>query len=161
MGKVLSQELLQQELQSEKSKSNRDLKVVFTNGCFDLLHVGHIRYLQMAKRLGDLLVVAINTDSSVQKLKGPTRPLQNQNDRAEILSALACVDYVTHFDDETPLAVIKILKPQILVKGGDWAVDQIVGSDFVLKSGGVVKSLPFVDGKSTTGLVEKANLKPI
>lgn len=131
-------------------------KVVFTNGCFDLLHVGHVRYLKEAKALGDMLVVGINSDSSVKSLKGPTRPIQNEIDRAEILSSLACVDYVVIFSEQTPLELIQIVAPDILVKGGDWKPDQIVGSDFVLKRGGKVFSLSFVQGKSTTNLIEKS-----
>lgn len=131
-------------------------KIVFTNGCFDLLHIGHVRYLQQAKSLGDLLVVGINSDASVQKLKGPTRPIQNENDRAEILSALACVDYVIIFSEETPLRLIMDIKPQILVKGGDWKISEIVGSDFVISRGGEVKSLQFIDGRSTTNLIKKS-----
>lgn len=137
-------------------RRNSKEKIVFTNGCFDLLHIGHVRYLQEAKRLGTILVVALNSDKSVQVLKGPTRPIQNENDRAEILAALACVDYTFLFDEQTPERVIKAIKPDILVKGGDWKIDQIVGSDFVLKNGGQVKSLNFVNGKSTTILIEKS-----
>lgn len=139
-------------IQNAKSKG----KVVFTNGCFDLLHVGHIRYLQEARRLGSFLVVGINSDSSVQRLKGPTRPVQNESDRAEILSELKSVDLVCIFDQDTPLVLIKQIRPDILVKGGDWKTSQIVGADFVLSNGGEVKSLSFVDGKSTTGLIQKS-----
>lgn len=131
-------------------------KIVFTNGCFDLLHVGHVRYLKQAKALGDVLVVALNTDASVQKLKGPTRPVQKEEDRAEILAALGCVDHTFLFSEETPEKVIRKIKPDFLVKGGDWAVSQIVGSEVVLSYGGKVLSLPFVDGKSTTSLIAKA-----
>ncbi len=135
---------------------NQNKKIVFTNGCFDLLHVGHVRYLKQAKSLGDVLIVGINTDLSVQKLKGPTRPIQNESDRAEILAALEAVDHSVLFAEETPLQLIQIIKPDFLVKGGDWKIEQIVGSDFVLKNGGQVLSLQFVDGKSTTSLVEKS-----
>lgn len=131
-------------------------KIVFTNGCFDLLHVGHVRYLKEAKALGDVLVVALNTDASVQKLKGPTRPVQKEDDRAEILAALDCVDHTFLFSEETPEKVIRKIKPDFLVKGGDWAVSQIVGSEVVLSYGGKVMSLPFVDGRSTTSLIAKA-----
>lgn len=130
-------------------------KLVFTNGCFDILHIGHVRYLQEAKALGDILAVAINTDASVQKIKGPTRPVQNEKDRAEILSALGAVDYVTFFADETPEKIIRQLKPDILVKGGDWPVDKIVGAPFVMSYGGAVRTLQFVDGHSTTRIIEK------
>ena len=143
-------------LQDYLQKTPTHLKIVFTNGCFDLLHVGHVRYLQEAKSLGDILIVGLNTDKSVQKLKGPTRPIQNENDRMEILAGLACVDFVTLFDEDTPLELIRFVKPQVLVKGGDWKPEQIVGSDFVLSQGGSVKSLQFVQGKSTTSLVAKS-----
>ncbi len=127
--------------------------VVFTNGCFDILHVGHVRYLQEARTLGTCLVVAINSDASVQKLKGPTRPVQTEADRSEILAALSCVDWVTIFDTETPLPLIKAIQPDVLVKGGDWSVDQIVGSDVVLARGGRVKSLKFYEGRSSTRII--------
>lgn len=136
--------------------SLRDKKIVFTNGCFDLLHVGHVRYLQEARRQGDLLVVGVNSDASVKRLKGPSRPIQNENDRAEILAALGCVDFVAIFEEDTPLNLIKQVNPNVLVKGGDWKIDQIVGSDFVLANGGEVRSLLFVDGKSTTSLIQKS-----
>ena len=134
---------------------NQNKKIVFTNGCFDLLHVGHVRYLKQAKSLADILIVGVNTDASVQKLKGPTRPIQNENDRAEILASLDSVDHSILFAEETPQLLIEMIKPDFLVKGGDWKIDQIVGSDFVLKNGGQVLSLQFVDEKSTTSLVEK------
>lgn len=131
-------------------------KIVFTNGCFDLLHIGHVRYLEQAKSLGDVLIVGINTDASVQALKGPTRPIQNENDRAEILASLKAVDHTVLFGEETPLNLIKQIKPNLLVKGGDWKPDQIVGSDFVLANGGQVQSLQFINGKSTTSIIEKS-----
>lgn len=135
-------------------------KLVFTNGCFDLLHVGHVRYLQAARQLGDLLFVGVNSDASVRRLKGPERPIQSEQDRAEILSALGCVDACLVFDEDTPERLIKAVKPDTLVKGGDWPVNKIVGADYVMSYGGDVRSLPFVDGKSTTQLVTKARLKP-
>ncbi len=131
-------------------------KIVFTNGCFDLLHIGHVRYLKEAKAHGDILVVGINSDSSVQKIKGPTRPIQNENDRAEILASLECVDHTVIFSDETPINLIHKIRPNILVKGGDWKISEIVGSDFVLSYGGAVKSLQFIEGRSTTKIVEKS-----
>ena len=137
----------------------RDQKIVFTNGCFDLLHVGHVRYLQEAKKLGDILFVGVNSDASVKRLKGPTRPVQNQEDRAEILSALKPVDFVCLFEEDTPYELIKLVKPNILVKGGDWAVDKIVGYDLVQSWGGKALSLNFVDGKSTTSLIQKSQIK--
>jgi rfaE bifunctional protein nucleotidyltransferase chain/domain len=130
-------------------------KVVFTNGCFDLLHVGHIKYLKEAKALGDILVVGLNSDKSVYGLKGDNRPLQKQEDRAEILLALKMVDYVFVFDDTTPINLIRVVHPDILVKGGDWPVDKIVGADFVQSYGGLVKTLQFVEGHSTTAIIEK------
>jgi D-glycero-beta-D-manno-heptose 1-phosphate adenylyltransferase len=135
------------------ARANR--KVVFTNGCFDILHVGHVRYLQEARAQGDLLVVGLNTDASVRRLKGPERPIQNENNRAEIMAALGCVDFVTLFGEETPEELIRKLRPDVLVKGGDWTVDKIAGGAFVQSYGGEVKSLQFVEGNSTTSIVEK------
>lgn len=143
------------ELKNEIEKKRKGKKVVFTNGCFDLLHVGHVRYLQEARGLGDFLVLGLNSDASVSKLKGPERPVQVQDDRAEILAALECISWVTIFDEPTPLNLIETIKPDILVKGGDWPVEKIVGADFVLKNGGEVKSLPFHKGRSTTGIIDK------
>lgn len=151
--KVLSAQKLEQAIADFK-KANK--KIVFTNGCFDLLHIGHVRYLEQAKSLGDVLIVGINTDASVQVLKGPTRPIQNENDRAEILASLKAVDHTVLFGEETPINLIKQVKPDILVKGGDWKKDQIVGWDFVESYGGEVKSLQFVDGKSTTNIIAKS-----
>ena len=131
-------------------------KIVFTNGCFDLIHPGHVRYLRAARRLGDVLVVAINTDASVGRLgKGEDRPLNPEYDRAEVLAALEMVDYVTLFDQDTPEELIRTLRPDVLVKGGDWTPDRIVGSDIVRARGGIVKSLPFAPGYSTTAFVER------
>ncbi len=135
---------------------SQNKKIVFTNGCFDLLHIGHVRYLEQAKSLGDLLIVGVNTDASVQKLKGPTRPIQNENDRAEILAALESVDHTILFGEETPIDLIKKIKPDVLVKGGDWKIEQIVGSDFVMSYGGRVQSLQFIQGRSTTSIIEKS-----
>lgn len=130
--------------------------VIFTNGCFDLLHIGHTRYLQEAKRLGDRLVVGINSDDSVRQLaKGTNRPIVPAEQRAEVLAALACVNYVTIFDEPDPLALIQALKPNILVKGGDWAMDRIVGKEFVEAQGGSVRSIPLIPDISTTKIVEK------
>jgi D-beta-D-heptose 7-phosphate kinase/D-beta-D-heptose 1-phosphate adenosyltransferase len=133
-------------------------KIVFTNGCFDLLHVGHVRYLQEARKLGDYLIVGVNSDASTRILKGPTRPIQNENDRAEILAALACVDFTVIFNEETPAKLIEQVRPEILVKGGDWKIDQIVGGDFVQSYGGKVLSLQFIEGRSTTKIIEKSKL---
>lgn len=134
-------------------------KIVFTNGCFDLLHIGHVRYLKEARSLGEFLVVAINSDSSVKQLKGPSRPIQTELDRAEILASLASVDATIIFNESTPELLIQSIKPDILVKGGDWTVDQIVGGAFVQSYGGKVLSLQFIEGKSTTRLVEKSSQK--
>lgn len=130
-------------------------KLVFTNGVFDILHVGHVRYLAQAKELGDALVVAINSDASVRELKGEGRPLVSQNDRAEVLSALSSVDYVTVFDDNSPRSLIAKLLPDVLVKGGDYALDQIHGREEVEAAGGRVVSLPFVEGSSTSRIIER------
>jgi rfaE bifunctional protein nucleotidyltransferase chain/domain len=153
MGQVSKFEKIASDLAFLKSQNK---KIVFTNGCFDLLHVGHVRYLQEAKKLGDVLVIGVNSDASVKRLKGPTRPVQVEADRAEILAALGCVDYTVIFTEDTPENLIHSVKPDILVKGGDWKIEQIVGSDFVIANGGKVMSLQFVDGKSTTKLIEKA-----
>ena len=150
--------LSQQELLNERARL-RDVgqKLVFTNGVFDILHVGHVRYLQQARELGDALIVAINSDGSARQLKGEGRPLTAENDRAEILAALACVDYVTIFDDISPRSLIAELLPDVLVKGGDYALDQIHGREEVESAGGRVVSLPFVEGISTTGILSRIN----
>lgn len=135
-------------------------RIVFTNGCFDILHRGHVEYLNEAKKLADLLIVGLNSDSSVKKLKGPERPVNREQDRKFVLENLRCVDQVAIFDEQTPLNLIKEVKPDILVKGGDWSVDQIVGSDFVLGQGGKVMSLRFVKGYSTTKIIEKIHHTP-
>ncbi len=128
-------------------------KIVFTNGCFDLLHVGHVRYLNKAKQQGDVLVVALNTDDSVRKLKGRLRPLVPQRERAEILGGLTAVDYVTFFGEETPADIIAELKPQVLAKGADYKVKDIVGNAFMKKTGGRVARIPLAQGQSTTSLI--------
>lgn len=131
-------------------------RIVFTNGCFDLLHVGHVRYLQTAHDMGDILVVGLNTDASVQALsKGNGRPIVPQNQRAEVLAALACVDYVVLFDEPDPGQLIAALQPDVLVKGGDWAPDQIVGRESVEARGGIVRTIPLVPDVSTTNLVDR------
>lgn len=131
-------------------------KIVFTNGCFDLLHIGHVRYLQEAKRLGDVLIVGVNSDESVRRLKGPQRPIQTESDRAEILMALEAVDFAEIFTEDTPELLIQQVHPHVLVKGGDWKIEQIVGSAFVQSYGGQVCSLNFIEGRSTTRIIEKA-----
>src|ERR1044071_4868119 len=130
-------------------------RLVFTNGVFDLLHVGHVRYLSQARELGDALIVAINSDRTVRELKGSDRPVFNEAERAEILAALRCVDYVTVFDDVSPRRLIATLLPDVLVKGGDYDLDQIHGREEVEAAGGKVISLPFVEGASTTNLIKK------
>lgn len=129
-------------------------KVVFTNGCFDILHAGHVRYLTAARGLGDRLVVGLNTDASIRRLKGPKRPVACESDRAEVLSALAAVDAVTLFDDDTPEALIGMVLPDILVKGADWAVENIAGAGAVIAHGGSVLTMPLLEGRSTTGIIE-------
>ena len=130
-------------------------RIVFTNGCFDLIHPGHVRYLRAAKRLGDVLVVGLNSDASVRRLKGPPRPLVPQRDRCEVIAALEMVDYVILFDEDTPYNLIKQVQPDVLVKGGDWRPEDIVGADIVRGRGGVVRSLRFAPGYSTTALVRR------
>jgi D-glycero-beta-D-manno-heptose 1-phosphate adenylyltransferase len=130
-------------------------KVVFTNGCFDVLHVGHVRYLKDARNMGDRLIVGLNSDASVKRLKGPLRPIHTQEERKEMLLSLACVDEVFIFDEDTPLQLIKKVQPDVLVKGGDWPVESIVGADVVMEKGGTVHSLPFHEGYSSTNTIQK------
>lgn len=130
-------------------------KIVFTNGCFDILHRGHIEYLNQARAQGDILIVGINSDQSVARLKGPNRPVNNENDRTYLLENLKSVDHVEIFNEDTPLELIKRVQPDILVKDGDWKVEDIVGHEIVTAKGGEVKSLTFVDGHSTTSFIEK------
>jgi D-beta-D-heptose 7-phosphate kinase/D-beta-D-heptose 1-phosphate adenosyltransferase len=137
------------------AERGRGRRVVFTNGCFDLLHVGHVRYLQKARQLGDLLVLGLNSDASIRRLKGPRRPLIAQDERAHILAALDCIDYVTIFDEDTPLELLEALRPDILVKGGDYTPGTVVGKDMVEGYGGKVELIRFVDGKSTTNIIER------
>ena len=129
--------------------------IVFTNGVFDLLHRGHAEYLEEAAMLGDRLVVGVNSDASVRRLKGPTRPIVPEAERAELVAALACVDAVVLFEDDTPERLIRELRPQVLVKGGDWAIDTIVGREFVESLGGRVLSIPLREGLSTSNLIER------
>lgn len=150
--KIKSLEVLSGLIAAEK---NRGKRIVFTNGCFDLLHFGHVKYLQKARSLGDLLVLGLNSDASVRRLKGPKRPLIDQEERAHLLAALDCIDYVVIFDEDTPLELITALKPDILAKGGDYALDGVVGRDFVESYGGRVELITFVDGKSTTNIIER------
>ncbi len=150
--KIKTLEKAKEELDGLKASGK---KAVFTNGCFDILHPGHTRYLCAARGLGDHLIVAVNSDRSVRSIKGPERPIQIGQVRAEMLAALSCVDTVIIFDEDNPKKVIQYLMPDILVKGGDWAEDEIVGSDVVKAAGGEVKRIPFVKGFSTTDIIEK------
>jgi len=152
MGKIVSQnELLK--LTAPENRNGR--RLVFTNGCFDLLHPGHVRCLAAARELGDILVVAVNSDSSVRQIKGDGRPFVPQNDRAEMLAALASVDYVIIFDEPTPRELIARVRPDVLVKGADWGPDKIVGREEVEAAGGRVISIPIVEGYSTSRLIER------
>jgi len=155
------QKLLGREDAVERYGRPRSDTVVFTNGCFDVLHRGHVVYLDRARRLGDALVVGVNTDSSVRRLKGPDRPLVQQDDRARILAALECVDAVVLFDEDTPRELIAALLPDILVKGGDYAPDEIVGREAVEGAGGRVEVIPFVEGYSTTDLMKRVRSRNI
>ncbi len=130
-------------------------KIVFTNGCFDIIHTGHTRYLAKAKSLGDVLIVAVNSDASVWSIKGDRRPITSESDRMETLAALESVDFVTIFSEPDPYRIISELQPDVLVKGGDWPVEKIIGRDIVERRGGRVVNVPYVDGASTTGIIEK------
>jgi D-glycero-beta-D-manno-heptose 1-phosphate adenylyltransferase len=138
-------------------EENKSKKIVFTNGCFDILHSGHVMYLNEARAQGDLLFVGLNSDASVKRLKGVERPINAELDRKIVLENLKAVDFVEIFEEDTPLELIKAVNPQMLVKGGDWTPDQIVGSDFVMSNGGEVRSLSFKDGYSTTNIIQKIN----
>lgn len=151
-GKIVSSDELLRERERLRADGKR---LVFTNGCFDILHVGHIRYLTEARKLGDALVVAINSDRAVRELKGAGRPVMNEEERAEMLAALACVDYVTIFDDLSPRSLITRILPDVLVKGGDYNLDEIHGREEVEGAGGRVMSLPFVEGASTSSIIER------
>ena len=130
-------------------------KIVFTNGCFDIIHTGHTRYLAKAKSLGDILIVAVNSDASVRMIKGDKRPINSEADRMETLAALEVVDFVTIFNEPDPYRVISEIKPDVLVKGGDWPIEKIIGRDVVEARGGRVVNVPYIDGASTTGIIEK------
>ena len=151
-GKIYNREALKDELDRLRRQGKT---IVFTNGCFDILHVGHTRYLKDARRLGDVLVVALNSDASVRSIKGERRPLVPEGERAEVVGSLSFVDYVTLFDELTPLDLIEYLRPHILVKGGDWTEDRVVGRDVVASWGGRVVIVPETQGASTTNIVEK------
>lgn len=150
-GKLLSIEEMAEERERLRGQGK---KLVFTNGCFDILHIGHATYLSWARSLGDALVVAINSDNSVRRIKGPKRPIVPQDDRAALLLALRCVDYVVFFDDDTPVGAISAIVPDILVKGKDWA-GRVAGADIVEAAGGTVMLADLVPGRSTTGIIER------
>ncbi len=152
MGDVL---LLPELIARKASWRESKTTVVFTNGCFDLIHAGHVRYLAAARSLGGALVVGLNGDASVRRLKGHSRPIIPENERAEILAALECVDAVTVFDEETPLQLIEALTPDVLVKGGDWPLEAIVGREHVESHGGRVLSLPLLEGRSTSSVISR------
>jgi rfaE bifunctional protein nucleotidyltransferase chain/domain len=157
MAKILDHGALIQERRRLRSEGKR---LVFTNGCFDLLHPGHVRYLREARSLGDALVVALNSDRSVRVLKGEGRPILSEQERAEVVAALQAVDYVIIFDEETPRELIAELLPDVLVKGGDWPLDEIVGRQEVEAAGGKVLSLPYVEGSSSTDIIERIKRLP-
>jgi rfaE bifunctional protein nucleotidyltransferase chain/domain len=150
--KILKREALKEKMQALKRAGKR---IVFTNGCFDFLHVGHVRYLKAAKAQGDVLVVGLNSDGSVRQIKGPRRPVVPEHERAEILASLACVDFVTLFEEPDPAMLIRFLMPDVLVKGADWATDAIVGRAIVESAGGRVVRIPLTEGVSTSGFIEK------
>ncbi|MEJ2690085.1 MAG: D-glycero-beta-D-manno-heptose 1-phosphate adenylyltransferase [Deltaproteobacteria bacterium] len=138
-------------------RRNRELgrRTIFTNGCFDILHAGHVVYLEQARKQGDYLIVGLNSDQSIRALKGPDRPVNGEEDRARVLAALGCVDLVVLFEEETPLTLIRELLPDVLVKGADWAEEEIVGAKEVKEAGGRVVRVPLVDGRSTTGVIKR------
>ena len=150
--KIVDWKTLKKEVETWQKQG---LKVVFTNGCFDILHIGHVRYLQEAKRYGDKLIIGLNSDASVRKIKGEKRPIIPQEQRAEVLAALSCVDRIVIFDEPTPLRLITFLQPDVLVKGADWPEEKIVGREVVLRKGGIVKRIPLAKGVSTTRIIEE------
>ena len=152
MNKILDRESLRAKLDGLRAQGK---KIAFTNGCFDILHVGHVRYLREAKKTADILVLALNSDSSVRSIKGVKRPLVPEQERAEVLAALEFIDFVTIFDELTPLELITYLKPDFLIKGGDWPEEKVVGREEIKQWGGKVAIIPEVEGKSTTNIVEK------
>ncbi|MEE9912397.1 MAG: D-glycero-beta-D-manno-heptose 1-phosphate adenylyltransferase [Deltaproteobacteria bacterium] len=152
MTKILDRKILKDKLDALRQEGK---KIAFTNGCFDILHVGHVRYLKEAKKTADILVLALNSDDSVRAIKGEKRPLVGEMERAEVLAALDCIDFVTIFSELTPLTLICYLKPDILIKGGDWPEDKVVGRDEIKTWGGHVTIIPEIAGKSTTNIVDK------
>ena len=150
--KIKDKEDLKKVVEKVKKEGKR---IVFTNGCFDLIHVGHTRYLEEAKKLGDILIVAVNSDQSVMTIKGNKRPIIPEEERAEVLSALQCVDFVVIFHEPDPLNIISLLKPDVLVKGGDWSEDAIIGREVVESIGGKVVRIPEIKGASTSSIIDK------
>jgi len=150
---------LEEAVKIRKECRRKGKKVVFTNGCFDIIHVGHIRLLKEASKLGDVLIIGLNSDDSVRKIKGPARPINSLSDRAEVLSSIRYVDYIIAFEEETPRRLISLLLPDVLVKGGDYRKNEIVGADVVEAEGGKVVTIPLVEGKSTTKLIERIRNK--
>lgn len=138
-----------------KTLQKKGKEIVFTNGCFDILHYGHVQYLEIAKTKGDILVLGLNSDSSVRKIKGKNRPIVNQTDRSKILAGLESVDFLVIFNETTPLKTIQKVKPDILIKGGDWKTDNIVGGDFVKSYGGKVETIKLAPGRSTTNIIKR------
>lgn len=146
---------LEDAVQTRKRFHEEGRTVVFTNGVFDILHRGHVEYLQQAKEMGDVLIVGLNTDASVRRLKGPTRPVVPQDDRAAVLSSLRCVDIVVLFEEDTPLNLITALLPDVLVKGADWPIEKVVGKDVVERAGGAVRTITFLENRSTTSIIDR------
>ena len=155
-GKIKKTAALKNEL---AALSKRGKRIVFTNGCFDILHAGHVDYLSKARKMGDVLVVGVNSDSSVRRLKGNSRPINKEKDRAAVISALWFVDYVTIFNEDTPEVLVRSIKPDIMVKGSDWRGKRIAGADFVKSRGGRVRMVKFVKGYSTTSVIKKISKK--
>jgi len=154
MGQIVGREEITQLI---KSLHNEGKTVVTTNGCFDILHVGHVRYLQKTKSFADTLIVLLNSDKSVRSIKGPTRPINNENDRAEILCALSCVDYVVMFDEDSPRNLLDEMKPDVYTKGADYTMETLPEADIMRKNGTRVEFISFVEGKSTTRIINKVN----
>lgn len=152
MGEVIVIEELSRLIEGSKGEG---LKIVFTNGVFDILHAGHLDYLKRSKKLGDILIVGVNTDESTKAIKGPDRPFNGEEDRAALLAGLECVDYVTLFSETTPIKLISLIKPDLLVKGADYSADEVVGKDVVESFGGEVKLISFKEGFSTSKLIDK------
>ncbi len=153
----MNEKILDRKGLREKARSIKEAgkKIVFTNGCFDLLHIGHVRYLRAAKDQADVLLIAVNSDRSMARIKGPGRPIVSQDERAEVLASLECVDYVTIFDELDPLATIELVTPDVLVKGADWKEDAIIGRDVVEAAGGRVVRIPLTEGASTSAIIRK------